>query len=101
MRALSALSHHTGSAPNRPRNELRIPSSGFIIHCQVVPETMMGRSHGTRNMPRSGAASRNPPRWKKTASVSPSRYWKASETAVNTAVCHTIVQNCGCANTDR
>ena len=49
----SALSHQTGSTPTTPSNRLMIPESASSIHCQVVAETMIGSSHGTRNSARS------------------------------------------------
>jgi len=100
IRELWAFSHQTGSTPNRPRKRLRMPESGSIIHCQVVAETMIGSSHGTRKSPRSTPES-GKLRRKNTASARPIPYWNTRETTSNTAVWRTVGQNCGIAKTSR
>ena len=72
---------------------MRIPESASIIHCQLVAETMIGSSHGTRNRPRSTMES-GKLRRKNTASASPIVYWKNNDTTTKKAVCSTIGQNC-------
>ena len=77
-----------------------MPESASIIHCHVVPETMIGSSHGTRNSARSTPESGNDRR-KKTARPRPIVYWKKSDTTTKIAVCRTVGQNCGEAMTSR
>src|SRR3954447_13527280 len=91
---LSLLSHHTPSEPKSPRSLFSTPESASIIHCHVVPDTMIGSSHGTRNSPRSTPES-GKLRWKKTASASPIEYWNTNETTTNVAVWPTVGQNGG------
>src|SRR3954453_4565992 len=91
---LSLLSHHTPSLPKSPRNLFRTPESASIIHCQVVPDTMIGSSQGTRKSPRRTPES-GKLRLKKTASASPMEYSKSSETTPNVAVWATVDQNRG------
>ena len=96
----SALSHQTGSIPSSPMNRLITPESASNIHCQVVAETMIGSSHGTRNNARSNVES-GKFRWKKTASARPIVYWKNSETRTKKAVCPRVGRNCGEDRTSR
>src|SRR4051794_5687179 len=91
---LSLLSHHTPSEPNSPSSLLSTPESASIIHCHVVPDTMIGSSQGTRKRPRS-TPEIGKLRWKKTARASPMEYWKTSETTTNVAVWPTVGQNGG------
>src|SRR3954453_10432546 len=99
-RECSALSHHTGSRTTAPHSRLTTPESASNIHCQVVPDTMMGVSHGTRKSARS-SGERGKDRWKKTANASPIVYWKKSETRTKNAVWPRVGQNCGDVTTSR
>src|SRR3954451_2678263 len=81
-----SLSHQTESMPKTPMSRLTTPESASNIHCQVVADTMIGSSQGTRNSARSKAES-GKFRWKNTASASPITYWKNSDTTTNVTVC--------------
>src|SRR4051794_30244485 len=97
---LLAFSHQIGSTPNIPRKRLSTPESASIIHCQVVAETMIGSSQGTRNNARSTVES-GKLRWKKTASPRPIVYWKTRDTTTKNAVCATVGQNSDDVRTSR
>src|SRR4051812_2559601 len=81
------VSQWTGPTPNAPSRALTTPESLLSIHDQVEDETINGSSHGTRNSARRVADSRKFLR-KNMARASPMPNWNASDTTVNTAVCH-------------
>src|SRR4051794_3849825 len=92
------VSQFTGPTPNHDSAALTTPESLLSIHDQVEADTISGSSHGTRNNPRSVAESRKFFR-KNNASASPMTNWKASETSVNTTVCHSAGPKVASANT--
>src|ERR1035437_5472871 len=71
--------------PKACRTEFTIPLSLLSIHDQVEADTISGSNHGMRNIPRRTPESRKL-FLKNTARPSPIVYWKAIETAVNSAV---------------
>ena len=96
----SELSHQTESTPTPPSSRLITPESASNIHCQVVADTMMGSSHGTRKRARRNGES-GKERWKKTASARPIVYWNSRETRTKNAVWPSVGQNCGEPMTSR
>ncbi len=92
------VSQLTGPIPSQARTALTTPESLLSIHDQVEADTISGSSHGTRNRPLS-VADRRKFLVKNSASASPMANWKASDTSVNTTVCHSAGQKVASANT--
>src|SRR5690348_11820076 len=92
------VSQLTGPIPNQLSTALTTPESLLSIHDHVEPDTISGSRQGTRNSPLSVADSRKFFS-KNSASASQMTNWKASDTSVNTTVCHSAGPNVASANT--